>query len=94
MTRKMITPTTTYDVNDNNNNYDSHTSLTNVLATVTAKRKKWEWREEETDERKQRFLIQWKKAFHCRGGAGVGGGGLQVPSLFCGVHSPLPIFVE
>ena len=93
MTRKMITPTTTYDVNDNNNNYDSHTSLTNVLATVTAKRKKWEWREEETDERKQRFLIQWKKAFHCRGGAGVGGG-LQVPSLFCGVHSPLPIFVE
>ena len=86
MTRKMITPTTTYDVNDNNNNHDSHTSLTNVLATVTAKRKKWEWMEEETDERKQRFLIQWKKAFHCRGGAGVRGGG--------GTSGPLPIFVE
>ena len=91
----MITPTTTYDVNDNNNNHDSHTSLTNVLATVTAKRKKWEWRGEETDKRKQRFLIQWKKAFHCRGGAGVGGGVTSGPlPFFCGGHSPLPAFVE
>ena len=40
------------DVNDNNKDHDSHTSLTPVLATVTAKRKNWEWREEERDERK------------------------------------------
>ena len=35
-------------VNENNKDHDSHTSLTPVLATVTAKRRKWELRGEET----------------------------------------------
>ena len=46
------------DVSDNNKDFESHSSLTPVLATVKAKRKEREWRGEETDKGKQRFLIQ------------------------------------
>ena len=40
MTRKVTMATMDDGVNENNKDHDSHTSLTPVLATVTAKRRK------------------------------------------------------